>query len=142
MVLKKSSRHQLLSKDPIRRKKRTSCIFGHGLTDFFSPPATSIGSNLWSCKFLLATKGSNPSSVLPIVPSVRFTLVSVMPAAGWKKMTEEEVRLANAWYTEDGLPPSAIAERLGRDKSVLTRCWSSRCPRRSKADLRPFRKPR
>ena len=89
-----------------------------------------MGSNLWSCKFLLATKGSNPSSVLLIVPSVRFTLVSFMPAAGWKKMTEEEVRLANAWYTEDGLPPSAIAERLGRDKSVLTRLLVKQVPQK------------
>ena len=89
-----------------------------------------MGSNLWSCKFLLATKGSNPSSVLLLVPSVRFTLVSFMPAAGWKKMTEEEVRLANAWYTEDGLPPSAIAERLGRDKSVLTRLLVKQVPQK------------
>ena len=45
-------------------------------------------------------------------------------------MTEEEVRLANAWYTEDGLPPSAIAERLGRDKSVLTRLLVKQVPQK------------
>ena len=87
---------------------------------FFLTTSYFLGSNFWSCKCLVATKGSNPSSVLLIIPWVRFTLVSFMPASSWKKMTGEEVRLANAWCTEDGLPPSAIAERLGRDKSVLT----------------------
>ena len=40
------------------------------------------------------------------------------------------MRLANAWYTEDGLPPSAIAERLGRDKSVLTRLLVKQVPQK------------
>jgi hypothetical protein len=44
-----------------------------------------------------------------------------MPAAGWKKMSEEEIRLARAWYNDDKEVPSEIAERLGRDKSVITR---------------------
>jgi hypothetical protein len=44
-----------------------------------------------------------------------------MPAAGWKKMSEEEIRLAKAWYNDDNEAPSDIAERLGRDKSVITR---------------------
>jgi hypothetical protein len=43
-----------------------------------------------------------------------------MPESGWKKLTAEEVRLAKQWY-EDGVVPSECAERLGRDKSTLTR---------------------
>ena len=37
------------------------------------------------------------------------------------KMTEDEVRLARRWFVEDDIQPSEIAERLGRDKSTLTR---------------------
>ena len=43
-----------------------------------------------------------------------------MLAAGWKKVGSEELRLARPWYDAD-VQPSAIAERLGRDKSVITR---------------------
>ena len=39
----------------------------------------------------------------------------------WQKLSAEEVRLARAWYTCDGLSPRAIAERLRRDKSTMTR---------------------
>ena len=35
-----------------------------------------------------------------------------MPAAGWKKLSTEEIRLAKHWYEEE-LAPSVIAQRLG-----------------------------
>ena len=44
-----------------------------------------------------------------------------MPAAGWTKLTEEEIRLARKWYSDEQLSPSTIAQRLGRDRSVMTR---------------------
>ena len=53
-----------------------------------------------------------------------------MPAAGWKKMSEDEIRLAKSWYTNDNTPPSEIAARLGRDKSVLTRLLVKQSPRK------------
>jgi IS30 family transposase len=36
-------------------------------------------------------------------------------------MSSDEVRLAKQWVVQDNLPPSEIAERLGRDKSTITR---------------------
>ena len=43
-----------------------------------------------------------------------------MPAAGWTKMSEKEVALAKTWY-DGGEACSEIAEKLGRDKSAITR---------------------
>ena len=39
----------------------------------------------------------------------------------YKKMSDEEVRLARLWYKEDGMDPAEIAELLRRDKSTMTR---------------------
>ena len=39
----------------------------------------------------------------------------------YKKLSDEEVRLAQLWYKEDGMDPSEIAELLRRDKSTMTR---------------------
>ena len=52
-----------------------------------------------------------------------------MPDAGWNKMSEEEIRLANTWY-EKGMSCSEIAEKLGRDKSVITRLLVKQVPRK------------
>ena len=52
-----------------------------------------------------------------------------MPVAGWKKMTSDEIRLAQGWYSS-GTPPSTIAHRLGRNKSALTRLLVKQVPRR------------
>ena len=43
-----------------------------------------------------------------------------MPPVGWKKISEEELRLAKKWFAA-GVTPADIAERLGRDKSTVTR---------------------
>lgn len=43
-----------------------------------------------------------------------------MPPQGWSKLSPDEIRLAESWYSE-GKRPSEIAELLGRDKSALTR---------------------
>ena len=43
-----------------------------------------------------------------------------MPQGGWKKLSAQELALAQKWHAE-GLAPSACAQRLGRDKSTLTR---------------------
>lgn len=43
-----------------------------------------------------------------------------MPAAGFTKMSEDEIRLAKKWYAAD-IVPSEIASRLGRDKATMTR---------------------
>lgn len=43
-----------------------------------------------------------------------------MPESGWKKLSAEELRLAQTWY-KNGVSPLKCAERLGRDKSTLTR---------------------
>ena len=39
----------------------------------------------------------------------------------YKKLSDEEVRLARLWYKEDGMSPAEIAELLRRDKSTMTR---------------------
>jgi len=36
-------------------------------------------------------------------------------------MSHEEVRLAKQWAVQDNVSPSAIAQRLGRNKSTITR---------------------
>ena len=53
-----------------------------------------------------------------------------MPAAGWKKLSADEIRLAKRWYEVDELAPSDIAARLGRDKSVMTRLLVKQVPRK------------
>ena len=45
-------------------------------------------------------------------------------------MSEDEIRLAKKWYEKDKLKPSEIAERLGRDKSALTRLLVLQSPRK------------
>ena len=47
----------------------------------------------------------------------------------WKKMTETEVNLAKKWYV-DGETTSEIAERLGRNRSSITRLLVKRVPRK------------
>ena len=53
-----------------------------------------------------------------------------MPAADFKKLSADEIRLANTWYDRD-VPPSEIAKRLGRSKSTLTRLLVKRAARHS-----------
>ena len=48
-----------------------------------------------------------------------------MPAAGWKNMTADEIRLARDMHTRSAMTPTEIAEHFGRDRSVST----SRVPR-------------
>ena len=43
-----------------------------------------------------------------------------MPRVGWKNISGEELRLAKKWFAA-GVTPADIAERLGRDKSTVTR---------------------
>jgi len=52
------------------------------------------------------------------------------------RLSSEEIRLAKQWYVEDEETPAIIAERLGRDKSTLTRLLIKRAPRTA-----PGRKP-
>ena len=54
-----------------------------------------------------------------------------MPAPGFKKLSDDEIRLAKKWYT-DSVPPSEIAERLGRSKSTLTRLLVKQVSRTSR----------
>ena len=42
-------------------------------------------------------------------------------AAPWKKMSAEELRLAQMWYNDDEKAPSEIAALLHRDQSTITR---------------------
>ena len=39
----------------------------------------------------------------------------------YKKLTDEEIRLAKLWFDEDDMEPSEIAALLRRDKSTMTR---------------------
>ena len=52
-----------------------------------------------------------------------------MPSEGWKKLSNEEVRLARRWYDGEKLKPSEIAERLGRSKCSITRLLVQQKPR-------------
>ena len=52
-----------------------------------------------------------------------------MPTTGWKKLSDDEIRLAKTWF-EDCVEPSEIAERLGRDKSTITRLCVKMVPRK------------
>jgi len=47
-------------------------------------------------------------------------------------MSEEEVRLAKKWAIQDDVAPSEIAERLGRDKSTITRLLKPRSRRQQR----------
>ena len=58
-----------------------------------------------------------------------------MPEAGWTKLSTEEIRLASEWY-EDGESCKEIADKLGRDKSVITRLLVKQVGR--KAQGRPL----
>ena len=39
----------------------------------------------------------------------------------WSKLTDTEIKLARKWYVEDNEAAATIAERLGRDRSTITR---------------------
>lgn len=52
-----------------------------------------------------------------------------MPAAGWTKMSAEELRLASEWYAA-GESCSEIADKLGRNKSAITRLLVKQVERR------------
>lgn len=39
----------------------------------------------------------------------------------YKKLSDEEMRLAKMWFTEDEMSPSEIADLLRRDRSTMTR---------------------
>ena len=39
----------------------------------------------------------------------------------YRKLSDEEIRLARLWHKEDGMEPSEIAGLLRRDKSTMTR---------------------
>ena len=47
-------------------------------------------------------------------------------------MSAEEIRMAQKWYIEDEESPKEIAERLGRDKSTITRLLVKRAPRKQR----------
>ena len=47
-------------------------------------------------------------------------------------LNPEEERLARKWRVEEELSPSKIAERLGRDKSTITRLFRRRIPRKQR----------
>jgi len=54
-----------------------------------------------------------------------------------KALSADEIRLAKQWAVQDGVAPSAIAGRLGRDKATITRLLKPgklRKPRGRKAD--------
>ena len=57
-----------------------------------------------------------------------YLVFRTMPSEGWKKFSAEEERLAMQWF-EEGVGPSEIAARLGRDKSTVTRHCVKRLPR-------------
>ena len=52
---------------------------------------------------------------------VKRQAMTARAAPGWKKLSGEQIRLAKKWYADKSLTPNTIAERLGRDKSTLTR---------------------
>ena len=52
-----------------------------------------------------------------------------MPAAGFTKLSTEEIHLAKKWYSEN-VAPSEIASRLGRSKTTLTRLLVQQVARR------------
>ena len=55
--------------------------------------------------------------------SVRKTAMKAKraPRDPYRKMTDEDIRLARVWLTEGDMEPSEIAALLRRDKSTLTR---------------------
>ena len=53
----------------------------------------------------------------------------------YRKLSEEEIRLAEMWHNEDGMEPSEIGQLLRRDKSTITRLLVKRDLR--KKDGRP-----
>ena len=68
---------------------------------------------------------------------VKRKAMKARAAPGWKKLSAGEVRLAKEWYADESLTPNKIAERLGRDKSTLTRLPVNRPLGIAKAGHRP-----
>ena len=63
-----------------------------------------------------------------------------MPAVGWKKFSDEELRLAKKW-SDEGVEPAEIADRLGRDKSTVTRHCVKMAPRQKQGRKRSLSEP-
>ncbi len=59
-----------------------------------------------------------------------MTKVTKTPAAMvGQRLSKEELRLEKKWYLEDSRSPREITERLGRDKSTMTRLLVKRVAR-------------
>ena len=64
-----------------------------------------------------------------LLPVLAFSdRVNAMPPHGWSKLSDQEIQQAKQWY-DDGDPCSEIADKLGRDKSVITRLLVKQVPR-------------
>ena len=57
-------------------------------------------------------------------------------------MSSEEIRLAQTWYDQEALAPSQIAQRLGRDKSVITHLLVKQVPRKKQGRRQLLFEPR
>ena len=51
----------------------------------------------------------------------RGTMVAHSKEQAWRKLSDEEIRLAKIWYVVDGKSPKAIADLPHRDKSTMAR---------------------
>ena len=60
---------------------------------------------------------------------VKRKAMKARAAPGWKKLSGDEICLAETWCADESLTPSTIAERLGRDTSTLTRLLVKYAPR-------------
>ena len=54
----------------------------------------------------------------PVPPSNATATLRAMTGSS---LSSDETRLARGWYAQDGLRPAKIAQRLGRDKSTISR---------------------
>lgn len=58
-------------------------------------------------------------------------MIAMKLKRSWKKMSQDEIRLAREWYLKDSTAPLDIAKRLKRDKSTITRLLVKRVPRKA-----------
>ena len=87
----------------------------------------------------LCTVSSSFLPALPLLPAMprgrRRSRLRLPHRNPYRKLVQDEIRLAKMWHEEDDMPPSDIAQLLRRDKSTMTRLLVQR--RERKKDGRP-----
>ena len=91
---------------------------------------STVSAAIWQFLAIFSSSASLGFSKIRFVSSVSRVQdpVNAMPPHGWTKLSSHEMQQAKQWY-DNGDSCTEIAEKLGRDRSVITRLLVKQVPR-------------